>query len=447
MAHEQWGVDHGAAGGRADESVRWQGRDELPGGSTNYRRTGWAARERAFRRWQSLQTGRASVAPGYAGRARWRRSRSAGARGGDAVRATNRHSHHLLGVGGGARVGRPILLGSPQCRRAGPARATPAPVSRVARRFRQSSTRYAPAHGLPFHGLHTRVERLREHPRSARRAIDATREQATADEVLPSCSRGARRHSSASPAETLAHLHYLECGARRTQSAEDGVQRFRRVERPGRARDARACRGRSGRAPPPAIRPGPPSSSPPMDHRARRTAGGERRSSPPGISRSWSARPICSSSAPSPGIGQKPRRGPIVTDVPIRVPRAQGRRPGRPGVRSSGTVGREALESATCAVRRGARLVFVKGTGAASSVVGGAAGCSRSSGTHTQRRRGAGALGDATDRSGHCRRYSRRRGRAAAPGGRHVRAGMTCMRSVGGARARPWPGRRVLGRR
>jgi glyoxylase-like metal-dependent hydrolase (beta-lactamase superfamily II) len=90
-----------------------------------------------------------------------------------------------------------------------------------------------PAHGLPFHGLHTRVERLRRHHEERlERALDATREPATAAEVLPELfSRDLDTHQFGfALAETLAHLHYLEWRGRAERLVgADGVQRFRRV--------------------------------------------------------------------------------------------------------------------------------------------------------------------------------------------------------------------------
>jgi len=87
-----------------------------------------------------------------------------------------------------------------------------------------------PAHGLPFQGLHPRVERLRaHHDERLQRALDATREPATAAEVLPRLfSRDLDpQQFGFALAETLAHLHYLEGQGRAARLVgEDGVQRF-----------------------------------------------------------------------------------------------------------------------------------------------------------------------------------------------------------------------------
>jgi glyoxylase-like metal-dependent hydrolase (beta-lactamase superfamily II) len=96
-----------------------------------------------------------------------------------------------------------------------------------------SDTLVLPAHGLPFHGLHTRVERLRQHHEERLgRALDATREPATAAEVLPELfSRDLDAHQFGfALAETLAHLHYLEWQGRAERLvAADGTHRFCRV--------------------------------------------------------------------------------------------------------------------------------------------------------------------------------------------------------------------------
>jgi glyoxylase-like metal-dependent hydrolase (beta-lactamase superfamily II) len=90
-----------------------------------------------------------------------------------------------------------------------------------------------PAHGLPFHGLHPRVERLRRHHEERlERALEATREPASAAEVLPELfSRELDAHQFGFAfAETLAHLHYLEWQGRAERlPGPDGVQRFRRA--------------------------------------------------------------------------------------------------------------------------------------------------------------------------------------------------------------------------
>jgi glyoxylase-like metal-dependent hydrolase (beta-lactamase superfamily II) len=96
-----------------------------------------------------------------------------------------------------------------------------------------SETLVLPAHGLPFHGLHTRIERLRaHHDERLGRALDAAREPVTAAEVLPRLfSRDLDAHQFGfALAETLAHLHYLEWQGRAERFiGADGTHRFRRV--------------------------------------------------------------------------------------------------------------------------------------------------------------------------------------------------------------------------
>ena len=90
-----------------------------------------------------------------------------------------------------------------------------------------------PAHGLPFHGLHPGSSGCAQHHEERlERALDATREPATAAEVLPELfSRELDAHQFGfALAETLAHLHYLEWQGRAERLAgPDGVQRFRRA--------------------------------------------------------------------------------------------------------------------------------------------------------------------------------------------------------------------------
>jgi glyoxylase-like metal-dependent hydrolase (beta-lactamase superfamily II) len=88
-----------------------------------------------------------------------------------------------------------------------------------------------PAHGLPFHGLHARIERLRSHHEERlARALDATREPATAADVLPALfSRDLDgQQFGFAFGETLAHLHYLEWEDRVERLVDGGgLYRFR----------------------------------------------------------------------------------------------------------------------------------------------------------------------------------------------------------------------------
>src|SRR5262249_17453014 len=90
-----------------------------------------------------------------------------------------------------------------------------------------------PAHGLPFRGLHLRVERLRaHHAERLNLALAAVAEPATAAEVLPILfTRDFDLHQFGfALAEALAHLHYLEWQGRAVRLVgPDGVHRFRRA--------------------------------------------------------------------------------------------------------------------------------------------------------------------------------------------------------------------------
>lgn len=116
------------------------------------------------------------------------------------------------------------------------------PLGNPLRLYLESLDRFAPmggdtlvlpAHGLPFHGLHDRVERLRaHHDERLGRALEAVRDPATAGEVLPRLfARDLDVHQFGFAfGETLAHLHYLEWQGRAERLiGPDGVHRFRRV--------------------------------------------------------------------------------------------------------------------------------------------------------------------------------------------------------------------------
>jgi glyoxylase-like metal-dependent hydrolase (beta-lactamase superfamily II) len=96
-----------------------------------------------------------------------------------------------------------------------------------------ADTLVLPAHGLPFRGLHARIERLRaHHDERLERALEALREPASAAEVLPALfSRDLDVHQFGFAfAETLAHLHYLEWQERAVRAVGvDGVHRFVRI--------------------------------------------------------------------------------------------------------------------------------------------------------------------------------------------------------------------------
>jgi glyoxylase-like metal-dependent hydrolase (beta-lactamase superfamily II) len=97
----------------------------------------------------------------------------------------------------------------------------------------RADTLVLPAHGLPFHGLHARIDRVRaHHAERLGRALEALVEPATAAEVLPVLF--ARdldpQQFGFAFGETLAHLHYLEWQGRAARFVSaDGLQRFRRV--------------------------------------------------------------------------------------------------------------------------------------------------------------------------------------------------------------------------
>jgi len=90
-----------------------------------------------------------------------------------------------------------------------------------------------PSHGLPFHGLHMRLDALRTH-HDARLAetLDALGEPRTAAELIPVLFRRAldTHQLSFAIGEALAHLNYLEAAGSVTRAlGGDGIERFRKA--------------------------------------------------------------------------------------------------------------------------------------------------------------------------------------------------------------------------
>ena len=87
-----------------------------------------------------------------------------------------------------------------------------------------------PSHGLPFYGLHDRIEQLRlHHDARLAEAVDALVEPRTAAEVVPMLFRRDLDLMQLNFAlgETLAHLNYLEADGRAVRLVgEDGLHRF-----------------------------------------------------------------------------------------------------------------------------------------------------------------------------------------------------------------------------
>ena len=95
-----------------------------------------------------------------------------------------------------------------------------------------------PSHGLPFRGLHDRLDALRAH-HDARLAetLDALGEPRAAAELLPVLFRRAldTHQLSFAIGEALAHLNYLEADGSVTRTLDaDGIERFRKALRPRR---------------------------------------------------------------------------------------------------------------------------------------------------------------------------------------------------------------------
>jgi len=90
-----------------------------------------------------------------------------------------------------------------------------------------------PSHGLPFRGLHDRLDALRAH-HDARLAetLDALGEPRAAAELLPVLFRRAldTHQLSFAIGEALAHLNYLEAAGSVTRAlGADGIERFRKA--------------------------------------------------------------------------------------------------------------------------------------------------------------------------------------------------------------------------
>jgi glyoxylase-like metal-dependent hydrolase (beta-lactamase superfamily II) len=113
------------------------------------------------------------------------------------------------------------------------------PLGNPLQLYLDSLTRYArlgrdtlvlPSHGLPFHGLQTRVEQLHAHHRERCAAlIAATGEPRSAGELLATLfPRELDTHQVMfAMGEAIAHLNYLEhAGATRRIECEDGITRF-----------------------------------------------------------------------------------------------------------------------------------------------------------------------------------------------------------------------------
>lgn len=117
-----------------------------------------------------------------------------------------------------------------------------APHTNPLRRYLDSLDRFRPlpadvlvlpSHGLPFQGLHTRLEHLRHHHgERLALAVDALDEPRTGVELIPVLfDREMDTHQLGfAIGEVLAHLHLLEAdGAVARLTADDGVDRFLRT--------------------------------------------------------------------------------------------------------------------------------------------------------------------------------------------------------------------------
>jgi glyoxylase-like metal-dependent hydrolase (beta-lactamase superfamily II) len=103
------------------------------------------------------------------------------------------------------------------------------------KRFRPlpSDALVLPSHGLPFHGLHRRLDYLRQHhdDRLAE-TLDAVAQPRTASELVPVLFRRQldTHQLGFAIGETLAHLHFLEAeGQVARLLGEDGIERFRKA--------------------------------------------------------------------------------------------------------------------------------------------------------------------------------------------------------------------------
>ncbi|HKO07482.1 MAG TPA: MBL fold metallo-hydrolase, partial [Alphaproteobacteria bacterium] len=87
-----------------------------------------------------------------------------------------------------------------------------------------------PSHGLPFRGLHLRLEQLaRHHDERLERTVEACRTPRTGAEIIPVLFRRELdlHQLSFAIGEALAHLHYLVgLGRLKRETGADGVYRF-----------------------------------------------------------------------------------------------------------------------------------------------------------------------------------------------------------------------------
>jgi glyoxylase-like metal-dependent hydrolase (beta-lactamase superfamily II) len=96
-----------------------------------------------------------------------------------------------------------------------------------------ADTLVLPSHGLPFHGLHARVEALREHHRTRLdRLIAACVTPRTAADVLPVLfdRKFDDHHLLFAMGEAIAHLNYLMHRGELRRVADGGVYGFQRTE-------------------------------------------------------------------------------------------------------------------------------------------------------------------------------------------------------------------------
>ena len=101
-------------------------------------------------------------------------------------------------------------------------------------RFRPlpEDTLVLPSHGLPFRGLHRRLDYLRlHHDERLAETIDAISEPRTASELVPVLFRRQldTHQLGFAIGETLAHLHYLEAEGQAERLVADGTHRFRKA--------------------------------------------------------------------------------------------------------------------------------------------------------------------------------------------------------------------------
>jgi glyoxylase-like metal-dependent hydrolase (beta-lactamase superfamily II) len=102
-------------------------------------------------------------------------------------------------------------------------------------RFRPlpADTLVLPSHGLPFRGLHHRLDYLRgHHEERLAQTVDAIAEPRTAAELVPVLFRRQldTHQLGFAIGETLAHLHYLEAEGQAARHVEaDGIHRFRKA--------------------------------------------------------------------------------------------------------------------------------------------------------------------------------------------------------------------------